>query len=38
MKLNETKDKRIIKFFETLEEKLNKIHNNKYNYSETMCK
>ena len=24
MKLNETKDKRIIKFFETLEEKLNK--------------
>lgn len=36
MKLNETKDKRIIKFFETLEEKLNKIHNNKYNYSETI--
>ena len=36
MKLNETKDKRIIKFFETLEEKLNKIHNNKYDYSETI--
>lgn len=36
MKLNETKDKRIINFFETLEEKLNKIHNNKYDYSETI--
>lgn len=37
MKLKEnTKSSRIIEFFKTLEEKLNTIHNNKYDYGETV--